>query len=96
MPNAGREYTHSVNQGKARSYHTGEHTIQQYKKEGSNGAENVDTFGVRPRWLLAKAWPRHVAFVTAGVRFSRVAPAKERKNVSFGFSIANPANKVKH
>ena len=40
MPDAGQEYTRSVSQGKARSYHTGKHTIQQYKKEGSNGAEN--------------------------------------------------------
>lgn len=39
MPDVGQEYTHSVNQEKARSYHAGEHTIRQYKKEGSNGAE---------------------------------------------------------
>ena len=96
MPDAGQEYTHSVNQGKARSYHAGEYTIRQYKKREATERKNVDTFGVRPRQFLAKAWSRHVAFVTAGVRFSRVAPDKDRENTWFGFSIANPANKVKN
>jgi hypothetical protein len=96
MPDTGQEYTNSVNQGKPGAITLVSTPYGSTKKREATERKEVDTFGVRPRRFLAKAWSRHVAFVTAGVRFSRVAPDRDRENVRCGFSIANPANKVKY